>query len=52
MNWDIISEDVNTLAGAISCTFEYLGEVVIIRTGELDGFFSMLLMPLKKPIKG
>lgn len=39
VNWNMISEDVNALAGAISCIFECLGEVESIRTGEKDGFF-------------
>lgn len=34
----LIPEEVKTLAGAVSCAFEGLGELIIIRTGELGGF--------------
>lgn len=40
VNWDVIPEGVKTLAGAISCAFECLGEVIIVRTGELNGLFG------------
>lgn len=51
VNGDIIPEELNILAGVLSCAFECLSEVLIIMTRESDDFFLMLLMPLTKTMK-